>query len=116
MSFEFIREVISPSELLKAYPLPQKDVIRKRERDKEIKDIIMGSSDKFLVVIGPCSADHEDAVCDYISRLARVQDIVKDRLVLVPRVYTNKPRTTGEGYKVLFTSQIPKKNRICRKD
>ena len=109
MSFEFIREVISPSELLKAYPLPQKDVIRKRERDKEIKDIIMGSSDKFLVVIGPCSADHEDAVCDYISRLARVQDIVKDRLVLVPRVYTNKPRTTGEGYKGIVHQPNPEK-------
>lgn len=109
MSFEFIKEVISPSKLLKAYPLPQKDVIRKKERDREIKDIIMGKSNKFLVIIGPCSADNEDAVCDYISRLAKVQDKVKDKLVLVPRVYTNKPRTTGEGYKGIVHQPDPEK-------
>ncbi|TAH72835.1 MAG: 3-deoxy-7-phosphoheptulonate synthase [Anaerolineaceae bacterium] len=109
MSFEFVQEVISPSELLKAYPLPEKDVIRKKERDKEIKDIIRGNSDKFLLVIGPCSADHEDAVCDYISRLARVQEKVSDKLVLIPRVYTNKPRTTGEGYKGIVHQPDPEK-------
>ncbi|NLP16920.1 MAG: 3-deoxy-7-phosphoheptulonate synthase [Clostridiales bacterium] len=109
MSFEFIKEVISPRELLKAYPLPEKDVIRKKQRDKEIKDIIMGYSDKFLVIIGPCSADHEDAVCDYISRLAKVQEKVADKLVLIPRVYTNKPRTTGEGYKGIVHQPNPEK-------
>jgi 3-deoxy-7-phosphoheptulonate synthase len=109
MSFEFIREVISPRELLQTYPLPQKDVLRKKERDKEIKDVITGKSDKFLVVIGPCSADHEDAVCDYISRLAKVQEKVSDKLILIPRVYTNKPRTTGEGYKGIVHQPDPEK-------
>lgn len=109
MSFEFIREVISPRELLQTYPLPQKDVLRKKERDKEIKDIITGKSDKFLVIIGPCSADHEDAVCDYISRLAKVQEKVIDKLILIPRIYTNKPRTTGEGYKGMIHQPDPEK-------
>lgn len=109
MSFEFKREVISPDELLKAYPLPEKDVIRKKERDKEIKDIITGDSDKFLVIIGPCSADNEDAVCDYITRLAKVQERVADKLLLIPRVYTNKPRTTGEGYKGIAHQPDPEK-------
>ena len=109
MSFEFIREVISPRELLQTYPLPPKDVLRKKERDREIKDIITGKSDKFLVIIGPCSADHEDAVCDYISRLAKVQDKVSDKLLLIPRVYTNKPRTTGEGYKGMVHQPDPEK-------
>lgn len=109
MSFEFIREVISPEELRKAYPMPYKDAIRKKERDKQIKDIITGDSDKFLVIIGPCSADNEDAVCDYISRLARVQEKVKDKIVIVPRLYTNKPRTTGEGYKGIVHQPNPEK-------
>lgn len=109
MSFEFIREVISPDELLKAYPLPAKDAIIKKERDKEIKDIITGKSDKFLVIIGPCSADHEDAVCDYISRLGKVQEKVKDKLLIIPRLYTNKPRTTGEGYKGIVHQPDPEK-------
>ncbi len=74
MSFKFIKEVISPEELVKAYPMPARDVLRKKERDKQIKDIITGDSNKFLVIIGPCSADNEDAVCDYISRLAKVQE------------------------------------------
>ena len=109
MSFNFVREVISPRELLQAYPLPPKDVLKKKLRDNEIKDIITGKSDKFLLIIGPCSADHEDAVCDYISRLARVQEKVSDRLLLIPRVYTNKPRTTGEGYKGIVHQPDPEK-------
>ena len=109
MSFEFIREVISPRELLQTYPLPPKDVERKKQRDRDIKDIITGRSDKFLVIIGPCSADHEDAVCDYISRLAKVQEKVSDKLLLIPRVYTNKPRTTGEGYKGMVHQPDPEK-------
>ncbi len=109
MSFEFIREVISPRELLKAYPLPDRDVQRKKERDREIKDVITGASDKFIVIIGPCSADHEDAVCDFISRLAKVQEKVQDKLLLIPRIYTNKPRTTGEGYKGIVHQPDPEK-------
>jgi 3-deoxy-D-arabinoheptulosonate-7-phosphate synthase (EC 2.5.1.54) len=109
MSFQFIREVISPEELRNAYPLPVKDALIKKERDKMIKDIITGESDKFLVIIGPCSADNEDAVCDYISRLAGVQEKVADKIVIVPRLYTNKPRTTGEGYKGVVHQPDPEK-------
>ena len=63
----------------------------------------------FLVIIGPCSADNEDAVCDYVNRLAKVQEKVEDKLVLVPRIYTNKPRTTGEGYKGILHQPDPEK-------
>ncbi|MDF2542059.1 MAG: hypothetical protein K0S47_1777 [Herbinix sp.] len=109
MSFNFIKEVISPEELIKAYPLPAKDIIRKKERDNQIKDVITGASNKFLVIIGPCSADNEDAVCDYIQRLSRVQEKVEDKLILIPRIYTNKPRTTGEGYKGMVHQPDPEK-------
>lgn len=109
MSFNFKKEVISPSELLTRYPLPQKDILVKQERDKEIKDVFVGNSDKFIVIIGPCSADNEDSVCDYISRLANVQEKVKDKLLIIPRIYTNKPRTTGEGYKGIVHQPDPEK-------
>jgi len=109
MSFTFVKEVISPEELVKAFPLPARDVLVKKERDKQIKDVFTGASDKFLVIIGPCSADNEDAVCDYISRLAKVQEKVKDKLILIPRIYTNKPRTTGEGYKGIVHQPDPEK-------
>ena len=65
-----------------------------------------GESDQFIAIIGPCSADNEDAVCDYINRVAKVQDKIKDRVIIIPRIYTNKPRTTGEGYNcLLYTSR-----------
>ena len=79
----------------------------KAGRDKLIRDVITGESDKFLVIVGPCSADNEDAVCEYTNRLAKVQEKVADRLVLVPRIYTNKPRTTGEGYKGMLHQPDP---------
>ena len=79
----------------------------KTGRDKLIRDVITGESDKFLVIVGPCSADNEDAVCEYTNRLAKVQEKVADRLVLVPRIYTNKPRTTGEGYKGMLHQPDP---------
>ena len=81
----------------------------KEELDAEIRDIITGKSDKFLVIIGPCSADHEDSVCEYLSRLAKIQDMVKDKIRIVPRIYTNKPRTTGEGYKGILHQPDPEK-------
>lgn len=109
MSFEFIKEVMSPSELKKQFPLSEKDVLVKKERDRQIKEVITGESDKFLVIIGPCSADNEDSVCDYIERLAKVQEKVKDKLILIPRIYTNKPRTTGEGYKGMVHQPDPEK-------
>ncbi len=71
----------------------------KEKRDREIRAVFERESEKFLVIIGPCSADNEDAVCEYVSKLARLQDEVKEKLILIPRIYTNKPRTTGEGYK-----------------
>ncbi|MDF2609604.1 MAG: hypothetical protein K0R92_1078 [Lachnospiraceae bacterium] len=109
MSFLFEKKVISPEELKEQYPLPEKDALKKIARDKEIKDVITGDSDKFLVIIGPCSADNEDAVCDYISRLAKVQEKLSDKLIIIPRIYTNKPRTTGEGYKGIVHQPDPEK-------
>lgn len=109
MSFTFIKELPSPSEIKKQYPLSEKATQTKQERDRQIRDIITGASDKFLVIIGPCSADNEEAVLDYISRLAKVQEKVNDRVLIVPRIYTNKPRTTGEGYKGIAHQPDPEK-------
>ena len=109
MSFKFVKKVISPSELLQMYPIPEKDALVKKERDNQIKKVFTGVSDKFIVIIGPCSADNEDSVCDYISRLAKVQDKVKDKIIIIPRIYTNKPRTTGEGYKGIVHQPDPEK-------
>ncbi len=81
----------------------------KAERDRELKNVIEGKSDKFLVIVGPCSASDEDAVCDYVSRLAKLNEKVKDKLFIVPRIYTNKPRTTGEGYKGMLHQPDPEK-------
>ena len=99
MSFEFVKKLPTPAEIREEYPLPPELVKVKEERDAEIRDVITGKSNKFLVIIGPCSADNETAVCDYVNRLAKVNEKVKDKLILIPRIYTNKPRTTGEGYK-----------------
>jgi 3-deoxy-7-phosphoheptulonate synthase len=99
MSFEYIREIPKPKEILAAMPLSQDLTAIKKGRDQEIKAVFTGESRKFLLIIGPCSAHDEEAVCDYISRLAKVQAEVKDKIMIIPRVYTNKPRTTGIGYK-----------------
>lgn len=109
MSFEFIKKLPTPSEIREQYPVPQHLARLKEERDREIKDVITGQSSKFLVIIGPCSADNEDAVCDYVTRLAKVSEKVKDKLILIPRIYTNKPRTTGEGYKGIVHQPDPEK-------
>lgn len=109
MSFKFLKALPSPEEIQQEYGLSKTSTRIKKERDKMISDIITGASDKFLVIIGPCSADNEDSVCDYISRLSKVQEKVADRLVLVPRIYTNKPRTTGEGYKGIASQPDPEK-------
>lgn len=109
MSFIFDKKVISPSELKSAYPMPARDILVKKDRDQQIKDVLTGVSSKFLVIIGPCSADNEDSVCDYISRLAKVQEKVKDKIIIIPRIYTNKPRTTGEGYKGIVHQPDPEK-------
>ncbi len=99
MSFSYIQKIPTVAELIEEIPMSEDLKKVKQEHDKAIQDIISGRSDRFLIIVGPCSADNEDAVCEYVARLAKLQDKVKERLVLVPRVYTNKPRTTGEGYK-----------------
>ena len=109
MGMHYIKKILTPDELKEMLPVPQKYKEMKAERDAMIKDVLSGRSDKFLVIIGPCSADNEDSVCDYISRLAVVQEKVKDKLVLIPRIYTNKPRTTGAGYKGIVHQPDPEK-------
>ncbi len=109
MSFEFVRQVMSPEELKQRLPLSDYAVRIKKERDEEIRKVFTGESDKFLVIIGPCSADNEDAVLDYLSRLTKVADEVKEKLIVIPRIYTNKPRTTGEGYKGIVSQPDPEK-------
>lgn len=109
MSFEFIKKLPTPDEIRQEYALPAELVKVKEERDAEIRDVLTGKSNKFLVIIGPCSADNEDSVCDYVSRLAKVNEKVKDKLILIPRIYTNKPRTTGEGYKGIVHQPDPEK-------
>ncbi len=109
MSFEFVKKLPIPSEIREQYPLSPESVKIKAARDEAINDIFYGKSDKFLVIIGPCSADNEDAVLDYTSRLAKVQEKIADKIIIVPRVYTNKPRTTGEGYKGMLHQPDPEK-------
>ncbi len=109
MSFHTIKELPTPEEIRDQYPLSAKALEIKEARDQEIKKVFTGESDKFLVIIGPCSADNEDSVCDYVNRLAKVQDKVADKLLLIPRIYTNKPRTTGEGYKGIVHQPDPEK-------
>ena len=107
MSFTFIRQLPSPDEVKALEPMSEEMKEIKAGRDRLIRDVITGESDKFLVIVGPCSADNEDSVCEYTNRLAKVQEKVADRLVLVPRIYTNKPRTTGEGYKGMLHQPDP---------
>jgi 3-deoxy-7-phosphoheptulonate synthase len=107
MSFNYIRSVISPEELKELYPLSQQIQKTKAVRDRNIRDVLTGASDKFLVIIGPCSADNEEAVCDYIRRLARVATKIEDKVIVIPRIYTAKPRTTGEGYKGITNQPDP---------
>lgn len=109
MSFEFLKKLPSPEEIREQLPLPAELARLKKERDAQVRDILTGKSGKFLVIIGPCSADNEDSVCDYVNRLAKVNEKVKDKLILIPRIYTNKPRTTGEGYKGIVHQPDPEK-------
>lgn len=109
MGLKYVKEVISPAELLEQYPLTAELTKIKEIRDQKIKDVFTSVSDKFLVIIGPCSADNEDAVCDYLNRLSKVQEKVEDKVIIIPRIYTNKPRTTGEGYKGMVHQPDPEK-------
>ena len=106
-NMNFKRKLPVPKEIKERYPLTAGLAARKAARDREIADIITGKSDRMALIVGPCSADREDAVLEYCERLALLQEQVKDRLLLIPRVYTNKPRTTGEGYKGLLHQPDP---------
>ena len=109
MGMNFKRKLPSPSEIRELYP-PSEEVLKtKAERDKQIIDVFTGASDKFLLIIGPCSADKEEPVMDYVGRLAVMQEKVKDKIIIIPRIYTNKPRTTGEGYKGMIHQPDPAK-------
>ncbi|MBF0483710.1 MAG: 3-deoxy-7-phosphoheptulonate synthase [Candidatus Omnitrophica bacterium] len=99
MSFQYIRKIPSPEEIIREIPMSLQLKALKAKRDRAIQNVFTRVDNKFLLIIGPCSADDENSVCEYVNRLAKVQEKVRDAVVLVPRIYTNKPRTTGEGYK-----------------
>ncbi len=109
MDMEFLRRLPAPEELKKEFPAGGPAADAKKQRDKEICDIFEGKDKRLLLIIGPCSADHEDAVIDYITRLRRVQDAVADKIFMIPRIYTNKPRTIGVGYKGMLHQPDPEK-------
>ncbi|MBQ9708686.1 MAG: 3-deoxy-7-phosphoheptulonate synthase, partial [Firmicutes bacterium] len=106
----FTRKLPIPQDIKEKYPVTDKIAAIKERRDKEIADVFRGESHKFILIIGPCSADREDAVMDYTYRLAEVQEKVKDKLIIIPRIYTNKPRTTGQGYMGMVHQPDPEKN------
>lgn len=110
MGMNFNRKMPEPAEIKKLYPLSEKIKEIKATRDKEIAQVFTGESDKFLLIIGPCSADKDEPVMDYVHRLADIQQKVKDKILIIPRIYTNKPRTTGEGYKGMVHQPDPTKN------
>ncbi|MGN0636838.1 MAG: 3-deoxy-7-phosphoheptulonate synthase [Huintestinicola sp.] len=110
MNMDFVRKLPIPQDIKAQFPIPEEVKKVKAERDAEIADVFTGKSDKFLLIIGPCSADREDSVLDYVNRLAKVQDKVKDKIIIIPRIYTNKPRTTGQGYKGMVHQPDPTKS------
>ena len=99
MQMHFHRKLPIPQEVKKEFSLTERMIKVKEERDEEIRKVFDGTSDKFILIIGPCSADHSEPVLEYISRLKRVEEQVSDKILMIPRIYTNKPRTTGKGYK-----------------
>ena len=107
MRMNFHRKLPIPKEVKEEFPLTERMKEVKAKRDENIRDVFDGSSDKFILVIGPCSADHKEPVLEYISRLCRVQEQVADKMIIIPRIYTNKPRTTGQGYKGMLHQPDP---------
>lgn len=107
MNMNFKRKLPVPQDIKRDFPISERMKAAKEERDREIKRIFSGESDKFILVIGPCSADSAEPVLEYVSRLSRVQEQVKDKILIIPRVYTNKPRTTGDGYKGMLHQPNP---------
>lgn len=109
MSMEIRVTLPAPEEIKRDYPLSASVIEKKSARDAEIAKVFKGESDKFILIIGPCSADSEEPVLDYIGRLKKIQDDVKDKILIIPRIYTNKPRTTGDGYKGMIHQPDPNK-------
>ena len=107
MSFKYLNKIPTPAEIINAMPLSEQLASIKKERDLRIRDVFNGTDPKFLMIIGPCSADDEDAVCDYVTRLAKVQEKVAEKMIIIPRIYTNKPRTIGTGYKGMLHQPDP---------
>ena len=107
MQMNFHRKLPIPQEVKKEYPLTERMAAVKAARDSGIRDVFDGSSDKFILIIGPCSADHSEPVLEYISRLRRLEEQVSDKILIIPRIYTNKPRTTGQGYKGMLHQPDP---------
>ena len=107
MNMDFLRKLPIPAEIKEQFPISEEMKKVKEKRDAEIAAVFTGESDKFLLIIGPCSADREDAVLDYTNRLAGLQEKVKDKIIIIPRIYTNKPRTTGQGYKGMIHQPDP---------
>ena len=107
---EFVRKLPLPIEIRGQYPLSKECVEKKKTFDAEVAKVFAGESNKKLLIIGPCSADHEDSVMDYIHRLAKVSEQVSDKIIIIPRVYTNKPRTTGDGHKGMLHQPDPEKS------
>ena len=107
MGFTFNKKLPIPKEIKAMYPLSEKCAALKAQRDKEIADVITGKDDRFLIIVGPCSADNETAVMDYLHRLVPIQEQIKDKCIIIPRIYTNTPRTTGEGYKGMVHQPDP---------
>ena len=104
---EFKRKLPIPKDIKEQYPVSEKVAALKTKRDEAVKNIFSGKDKRLILVIGPCSADNEEAVLDYISRLAKIRDKVEDKLFIIPRIYTNKPRTTGNGYKGMLHQPDP---------
>ena len=109
MSMHFEKKLPIPAQIKKEYPLSEKILAIKKDRDEQIRKIFTGEDNRFLLIIGPCSADIQESVLEYTGRLAAVQDRVGDRILLIPRIYTNKPRTTGQGYKGMLHQPDPEK-------
>ena len=109
MNMNFKRKLPIPMEIKEQYPITYELEQMKEKRDQEIKSIFEGRDNRFILIIGPCSADNDDSVIDYISRLRGVQEKVSDKILIIPRIYTNKPRTTGDGYKGMLHQPDPHK-------
>ena len=107
MNIDYKKKLPSSDQIKEMYPLTEADKARKKKNDEEIKAVFTGEDDRLLLIIGPCSADRDDAVLEYIGKLAQIQEEVKEKILIVPRIYTNKPRTTGDGYKGMLHQPDP---------